>query len=229
MKGLPAVTNGRMHQARVGHNACMHTSLLLVLLLLATSGQATQRERVVGGPCEGCDAVFVGLPSAPGVEGRLAPQNEPGTPLVLEGTVRSAGGQPAAGIVIYAYQTDAAGIYPPLTTMSGAAARHGRLRGWARTDAQGRYRFLTIRPGGYPNTDIPEHIHLHVIEPGRCTYYIDDVLFEDDPRLTPRQRAAHDRGRGGSGIVRPSRDGNGRWLARRDVVLGAGIADYGRC
>ena len=54
-----------------------------------------------------------------------------------------ADGAPAAGIIVYAYQTDATGIYPRGST------RHGRLRGWVRTDEAGRYRFDTIRPGAY--------------------------------------------------------------------------------
>lgn len=203
---------------------------IAVLLVVGSFGVLhAQRERVVGGPCEGCDAVFTGLPASIGVEGRMSPAGEPGVPMVLEGTVRTAAGQAAAGIVVYGYQTDAKGLYPSAPGLQGSAARHGRLRGWARTDAQGRYRFLTIRPAGYPNTDIPEHIHLHVIEPGRCTYYIDDVVFEDDPRLTPRQRAAHDRGRGGSGVSKPMRDASGTWHSRRDITLGAGISDYATC
>jgi Dioxygenase len=206
----------------------MRTLLLSALLLSAVCVDA-QRERVVGTPCEGCDAVFIGMPASVGVEGRLAPAGEPGVPMLLQGTVSNAAGQPAAGIIVYAYQTDAKGVYPSAPSLPGSASRHGRLRAWARTDAQGSYRFATIRPAGYPNTDIPEHIHLHVIEPGRCTYYIDDVLFEDDPRLTPRQRAAHEHGRGGSGIVRPTRDASGTWQARRDIRLGAGIGDYGQC
>lgn len=173
--------------------------------------------------------MFAGLPAAVGVEGRIAPAGEPGVPMLLQGTVRTASGQPASGIVIYAYQTDAKGLYPSAQGLQGSAARHGRLRAWAKTDAQGAYRFATIRPAGYPNTDIPEHIHLHVIEPGRCTYYIDDVVFEDDPRLTPRPRAAHDRGRGGSGVIKPTRDSSGTWQARRDIRLGAGISDYAQC
>ena len=203
---------------------------VLGLLLTASLGLgAAQRERVVGLPCEGCDAVFEGMPATIGTEGRLAPAGEPGRPLVMEGVVTTAAGAVASGVIIYAYQTDAGGLYPPAPSLRGAAARHGRLRGWARTDAAGRYRFLTVRPGGYPNTDIPEHVHLHVIEPGRCTYYIDDVVFEDDPRLTARQRAAHDRGRGGSGIVRPTRTATGGWSARRDIRLGAGIGGYDQC
>lgn len=210
-------------------NAAMRRFLLFAVLVISAASVSAQRERVVGGPCEGCDAVFTGLPASIGVEGRIAPSGEPGTPMVLQGTVRTADGQPAPGIIVYAYQTDAKGLYPSAPSLQGAAARHGRLRSWAKTDAQGTYRFATIRPAGYPDTDIPEHIHLHVIEPGRCTYYIDDVVFEDDPRLTPRQRASHDRGRGGSGVIKPSRDASGTWQARRDIRLGAGISDYVQC
>jgi protocatechuate 3,4-dioxygenase beta subunit len=207
----------------------MRTLTLVAALSLSLATLGAQRERVVGGPCEGCDAVFSGLPANVAMEGRMVPAGEPGAPMVLEGTVRTGAGQPAPGIILYGYQTDAKGIYPSAPSLQGSAARHGRLRGWAKTDAAGRYRFLTIRPAGYPNTDIPEHIHLHVIEPGRCTYYIDDVVFEDDPRLTPRQRAAHDRGRGGSGVIRPARAASGIWQAQRDITLGAGISDYNRC
>jgi hypothetical protein len=207
----------------------MRTHLVLAALLITAVTLGAQRERIVGGPCEGCDAVFLGLPASLSVEGRIAPAGEPGVAMLLQGTVRNAAGQPAPGIVVYAYQTDAKGLYPSAPSLQGAAVRHGRLRAWARTDAQGAYRFATIRPAGYPNTDIPEHIHLHIIEPGRCTYYIDDVVFEDDPRLTLRQRAAHDRGRGGSGVIKPNRDASGTWQARRDIRLGAGISDYAQC
>ncbi len=104
--------------------------------------------------------------------------------------------------------------------------RHGRLRGWARTDAAGEYQFDTIRPGGYPGTGIPQHVHMHVIEPGRCTYYIDDILFTDDPRLAAAQRANYDRGRGGSGIATPTKGADGIWNVQRDIRLGEKIPGY---
>lgn len=186
------------------------------------------RETIVGLPCEGCEAVFDGLPARLASTARLAPPAEPGEPLRLSGIVRDADGRPRPGIVVYAYHTDRGGLYPKDPRLHGEAARHGRLRGWARTDAGGRYEFRTIRPGGYPGESVPQHVHLHVLEPGRCTYYLGDVLFDDDPRLTPalreRERAAH----GGSGIVRPLRDEDG-WRARRDVVLGLGVSGYERC
>jgi protocatechuate 3,4-dioxygenase beta subunit len=150
----------------------------------------------------------------------IAPGHEPGERLVIEGTVRTAGGAPAAGIIVYAYHTDAGGVYPR------SATRHGRLRGWARTDASGSYRFDTIRPGAYPRRDIPQHVHMLVIEPGRGTYYIDDLVFEDDPLLTPGHRERMRRGRGDPGATRPKRDPEGVWHARRDIVLGRNIPGY---
>jgi protocatechuate 3,4-dioxygenase beta subunit len=67
---------------------------------------------------------------------------------------------------------------------------------------------------------------MHVIEPGRCTYYIDDLVFEDDPRLTPEVRRAHVSGRGGPGLVSPTPDGRGGFVVRRDIRLGERVPGY---
>jgi protocatechuate 3,4-dioxygenase beta subunit len=191
-------------------------------LVLATFfvGNAVGRERVVGGPCEGCENVFVGMPEKLGPRSRIAPSDEPGEPMTIEGIVRDLDGEPVADIIVYAYHTDSVGRYPP------GATPHGRLRGWARTNEGGEYRFDTIRPGPYPGRNSPQHVHMHVIEPGRVTYYIDDVMFEDDPLLTTANRRRYVRDRGGSGVSRPKRDGDGVWRVRRDIVLGNNIPDY---
>lgn len=88
--------------------------------------------------------------------------------------------------------------------------------------------FETVRPGGYPGTNIAQHIHMHIIEPGRCTYYIDDVLFDDDARLTEARRRAASEGRGGPGVVKQLRDGTA-WRIERNIELGRGIRDYASC
>jgi protocatechuate 3,4-dioxygenase beta subunit len=184
------------------------------------SDQAGRREPIVGGPCEACEAVFEGMPAKLDWRGRIAPSTERGEPLRIRGVVRDRTGQPVAGIIVYAYHTDASGIYPPSTT------RHGRLRGWVKTDANGRYQFDTIRPGGYPNSNIPQHVHMHVIEPGRATYYIDEMVFSDDPRLTAEDRKRLVTGRGGEGLVTPTRDPQGVLTVNRDIVLGQNVPGY---
>ncbi|MEY3775234.1 MAG: hypothetical protein RLZZ129_2014 [Verrucomicrobiota bacterium] len=203
------------------------TAIALVLgVALGAALALSRNEPVVGGPCEGCDAVFQGRPDDPGSSARIAPVGERGEALVLAGVVRDARGQPVPGIIVYAYHTDATGVYPPDERFRGRSAyHHGRLRAWVRTDASGRYRFATIRPGGYPDSGEPEHIHLHVIEPGRCTYYIDDVLFDDDARLTARHRQRLE-GRGDSGLTSPRKDETGAWRVSRDIILGQNIPGY---
>ncbi len=203
--------------------------LVLAALLPAcarSEDRAAAREPVIGGPCEGCEAVFQGLPEQPGWSARIAPRGTPGEPLRIEGRVLRPDGSAAPGTIVYAYHTDSGGVYPRDRRLRGAAARHGALRGWARADEQGRYRFDTVRPGGYPGSEMPQHIHMHVIEPDCCTYYIDDLVFRDDPRLTDKLIERSSRGRGGTGVVTPRSSGEGGWLVRRDIVLGAAIPGH---
>lgn len=203
------------------------TTAHLVLLTLGLGVWLQAQEPIVGRPCEGCEAVFEGLPSSLTSTARLTPAGEPGTPMTLSGRVLGADGRPRAGVVVYAYQTNTAGVYPPSSLRTGAAARHGALRGWALSGPDGRYTFETIRPGTYPTRDAPAHIHLHVIERGCATYYIDDVMFDDDPLLTPAFRRTQTM-RGGPGIVTATRAG-GRWLATRDIHLGRNIPGHAGC
>ena len=185
------------------------------------------REKIVGLPCEGCEAVFEGLPDVLTPSARIAPKDEPGQAMRIEGTVRDRKGQPRRDVIVYAYHTNVRGVYPKDERLRGQAAfRHGRLRGWVKTDEQGRYRFDTIRPGGYPDGTTAAHVHMHVIEIGSCTYYIDSIKFKDDPRLSEEVRKRPVRGRGGSGLVMPKRDEAGVWIVRRDIVLGERIPGH---
>jgi len=207
--------------------ALLTASIVLSISHLTLSAPATPtgRERVVGLPCEGCTSVFDGMPDEMRSAVRIAPENEPGEAMVIVGVVRDATGRPVEGVVVYAYHTNADGVYPSGNgARTDEAQRHGRFRAWARSDADGRYRFETIRPGSYPNTSAPQHVHMHIIEPGRCTYYIDDLHFDDDPNLTAAERRRP--GRGGSGIATPARDESGAWIVTRDIVLGERVPGY---
>ncbi len=201
----------------------------LVLALLLFAGALHAREPIVGLPCEGCEAVFEGMPQQLHSRARIGQRNEPGRPMLVTGTVVDPQGQPRSGVVVYAYQTNNQGIYPTSDkTMGQASHRHGLLRAWALTDARGRYAFDTIRPAGYPDTELPAHIHMHVLERGCSTYYIDDIMFMDDPRLTQDKIRKLTLGRGGSGISRPLLH-QGVWYVTRDIVLGKNIPGYGSC
>jgi protocatechuate 3,4-dioxygenase beta subunit len=56
------------------------------------------------------------------------------------------------------------------------------------TDEQGRYRFITIRPGSYPwgnhyNAWRPAHIHLSLFGPAVATRLVTQMYFPGDPML----------------------------------------------
>jgi protocatechuate 3,4-dioxygenase beta subunit len=180
----------------------------------------------IGGYCEGCEAIYEGMPSQLNWETRIAPASESGEPLEASGRIYQLDGKtPAPGVILYAYHTDARGIYPPVPGATGSARRHGRLRGWIKTNAQGEYKFVTIKPASYPNTAIPSHVHLIVKEADKNEYYIDDFEFEDDRFLTQQERARR-RKIGGSGVVRLKRSAEGVWLAGRDIILGLNVENY---
>ncbi len=113
--------------------------------------------------------------------GTIAPAGERGALLRINGQVFAPdGATPAAGIIVYAYQTDATGHY-----LSDPVTRIARLHGWAKTDSQGRFEFRTIRPGPYPGRDIPAHVHFHIWGSGFPLQWTKDLLFADDPLLKP--------------------------------------------
>ena len=60
--------------------------------------------------------------------------------------------------------------------------------GRARADAEGRYQFVTIKPGAYPwrnhhNAWRPAHIHFSLFGPAFATRLITQMYFPGDPLL----------------------------------------------
>ena len=89
----------------------------------------------------------------------------------------------------------------------------------ARTDAAGGYSFTTVRPGSYPGTRAPQHIHYEVAADGHGPRFF-EIIFEDDPHVDDelRRRAAQP----GShySLKRVGKGPAGESLVVQDVVLG---------
>ena len=148
----------------------------------------------------------------------MAPAHESGERLEVSGVVYAADGRtPVAAASVYVYQTDARGYYRPDDAMGN---RDPRLKALLRTDAQGRYAYRTIRPGSYPGTRVPQHIHYEVAADGHGTR-IFEIVFEDDPNVTAQVRA--DAARPGSvyALRKVERGTDGVGHVVQDVVLAA--------
>ncbi len=46
----------------------------------------------------------------------------------------------------------------------------------------------TIRPGGYPASTLPAHIHVEIVPLSGGQTRVTEIQFADDPRLTPAAR-----------------------------------------
>lgn len=158
---------------------------------------------------------------APQVADKSAPskvtipsKDEPGERLMVSGKVFGKDGRPLAGASVYVYHTDAKGLYTPDTNDN----KNPRLRGYMRTDEQGRYEFATIKPAHYPNNTIPAHIHYVVNAPG-YKERIFEIVFEGDQFITDRIRT--DAAKEDSGFsIRPlERDRQGVLHCTQDVKL----------
>lgn len=118
---------------------------------------------------------------------RIAPEGEPGTALVLHGKAFAADGKtPLVGAVVFGYHTDRTGVYD----RPGSPAHSWRLKGWAKTDAEGRFEFRTIRPGPYPRRNEAAHVHFTIFASDGTRYHAGAALFGDDPLVREREREA---------------------------------------
>ncbi len=120
---------------------------------------------------------------------RLASPAEPGTPLVILGTVVDGADRPVPGARVALYQTDDGGLYAPEHAGAGLGFNNPRLAATLVTDPRGRFEARTIVPGAYPGGGVPRHVHYEVEAAGHGRT-VAEFLFDDDPILTPERRAA---------------------------------------
>jgi protocatechuate 3,4-dioxygenase, beta subunit len=135
------------------------TVLLLVSLEACAqtedNDQNRRPEKTVGGPCEGCEAALeFGDKPLTSID-TLPDFHDPGPKLQVGGTIyQSDGKTPANNVILYVYHTDQNGEYPKKGDETGWARQHGYIRGWIRTNEDGKYRFYTLKPGAYPGAGI---------------------------------------------------------------------------
>lgn len=220
------------------HSGSVSPIIALVALLLAgcrppqppvsstVTTDSVSLQNPVGGGCEGCELMYTGMPETLSAADTSAGWRSGRQPLLLTGTVFQRDGRtPAPGVIIYYWHTDDEGLYAPDATTPPQARDHGRLRGWVKTDAQGRYAIYTARPAPYPGEQIPQHIHLSVKEPDLPNAYFMDLYFDDDPLYLPHKKKYGQQDRGGTELLRILLDGRVQ-VAEHDIVLGLNIPDY---
>jgi protocatechuate 3,4-dioxygenase beta subunit len=116
--------------------------------------------------------------------GRLAAQNEPGDRLTVSGVVAGTDGSPIANASLYIYQTDREGYYG---VKPSSDSNNPRLKLFLRSDGKGAWSFETVKPGSYPGSRNPAHIHFEVSAPGRVNR-IFEIVFEGDPFITDQMK-----------------------------------------
>lgn len=185
-----------------------------------------EEAELIGGPCEGCEAVFeFGDRSLDPVDS-LPGFGEEGQAIKISGTIyQQDGNTPAENVILYVYHTNQEGIYPTKGDEKGWAKRHGYIRGWMKTGKSGNYTFYTSKPGAYPNRSNPEHIHAILLEPNGKYYYIQDYHFKGDSLLTERQKNPS-QPRGGTNGLLELENEDGLWVGKRDIILGRNVPGY---
>ena len=114
-----------------------------------TKNLSSEKDLIVGGNCEGCEGVYespVAFTELNAID-TLPDFTEQGPKIEISGTVYHLDGKtPASDIIIYLYHTDQQGLYSKGTNETIWSKRHGYIRGWLKTDANGFYKFYTLIP-----------------------------------------------------------------------------------
>jgi len=110
-----------------------------------------------------------------------------GERIIVSGRVIDGDGRPVPNSLIEIWQANAAGRYAHAKD-DHPAPLDPNFTGTGRTltDAEGYYRFVTIKPGAYPwrnhnNAWRPAHIHFSLFGPAFVTRLISQMYFPGDP------------------------------------------------
>ncbi|MGI9435542.1 MAG: protocatechuate 3,4-dioxygenase subunit beta [Geminicoccaceae bacterium] len=110
-----------------------------------------------------------------------------GERIIVAGRVLDEDGRAVPETLIEIWQANAAGRYIHKQEVHDAPLDPNFLgAGRTVTDDEGRYRFVTLRPGSYPwgnhpNAWRPAHIHFSLFGPSLATRLVTQMYFEGDP------------------------------------------------
>ncbi|NNC94093.1 MAG: intradiol ring-cleavage dioxygenase [Chitinophagales bacterium] len=183
---------------------------------------------LIGGPCEGCEAIFEyesekelsNSDTSTGFFKAIAEK------MIIHGTIfENDGKTPASNTILYYYHTDENGEYKNNKETGIWVQRHGELRGWIKTEEDGKYTIATQKPASYPNSRNPAHIHLTVLENNGNYYWIEDIYFVGDPYLSSHKIEAVAARTCDSGVIELKKI-NGILTGNRDNILGLNVPEY---
>ena len=132
----------------------------------------------------------------------LSPGGSPiGERIIITGRVTGATGRPVRHQLVEIWQANAAGRYHhPVDNHDAPLDPNFTGAGRCLTDDDGRYRFVTIKPGEYPwanhrNAWRPAHVHFSVFGTSFTERLVTQMYFPGDPLLAldPMYQAVRDR------------------------------------
>jgi len=111
---------------------------------------------------------------------RLVAPDTPGEFIVIEGRVLDGNGDPVADALIEIWQADSQGRFA-----DAPGGGRADFVGFGRcgTDAEGRFRFETVKPGRVPGPDsrmLAPHIHVCLTARGLLNHLFTRIWFEDE-------------------------------------------------
>jgi protocatechuate 3,4-dioxygenase, beta subunit len=139
----------------------------------------------ITGPVHGYARIGPPVPDLSRHEGGAAQ----GERIIVSGRVLDEDGRAVPDTLVELWQANAAGRYNhPSDDHDAPLDPHFLGAGRTLTDAEGRYQFVTVKPGAYPwrnhdNAWRPAHIHFSVFGPSFLTRLITQMFFPGDPLL----------------------------------------------
>ncbi len=139
-----------------------------------------------------------------------------GERIIVSGRIADEQGRPVPNTMVEIWQANASGRYQhPADTHDAPLDANFHGAGRVFTDADGRYSFVSIKPGAYPwanhaNAWRPNHIHFSFFGPAFATRLVTQMYFPGDPllELDPVFQAI------------PDADARDRLVARLDMAVG---------